>query len=102
MKYQLVLQWSVASEDEFEALLEVEEVLIEDLSALHDVDGHDIGSSEFNIFIHTNDPESAFGEVRRILGNSKSWFLIRIAYRERQKSGYVILWPAGLTKFEVS
>ena len=57
MKYQLVLQFYASSIEDFDQLIEIEEMLESTLGNLHEVDGHDFGSGEMNIFIHTNDPE---------------------------------------------
>lgn len=50
MKYQLVLQWPASSIKDYDAMIEAENALIENLSAANDVDGHDVGSGEVNIF----------------------------------------------------
>src|SRR5205814_6768761 len=43
MKYQLVLQWPASSIKDYDAMIEVEDALIEKLSKANDVDGHDAG-----------------------------------------------------------
>lgn len=46
----------------YETMLALENTLIEEVpEELASVDGHDCGSGETNIFIHTNDPESVLG-----------------------------------------
>ena len=101
MKYQLVIQWPASSLTDYDAMVKIEDSLIEQLSEEHDVDGHDFGSGEMNIFVHTDDPESAFEEVRSILGSDPSWSSVRVAYRELLGSGYTPLWPEGLREFRV-
>ena len=93
MKFQLVLQWPAFSIDDYDAMIEIEGGLIEGLSSANEVDGHDVGTDEFNIFIRTDDPEGAFDEVKAIFGNGINWSDIRAAYREISKSEYTILWP---------
>lgn len=83
-------------------MIEVENVLVEKLSAANDVDGHDAGSGEVNIFIRTDDPKRAFNEVKAILGTRDFWIDARVAYREVAGSEYAILWPKGLTEFKVA
>jgi len=102
MSYQLVLQWPAASIKDYDAMIEVEEVLIERLSNAHDVDGHDAGSGEVNIFIRTEDPNRAFNEVKAILGGRDTWSDARVAYREVGGSEYTILWPTSLKEFQVT
>ncbi len=101
MKYQLVIQWPAFSMKDYDAMIEVEDVLIEKLSETNEVDGHDAGAEEVNIFIRTDNPKSAFDEVKAILGSSAYWVDARVAYREVAKSDYSILWPKDLTKFKV-
>lgn len=102
MKYQLVLQWPASSIKDYDAMIEVENALVENLSAAHDVDGHDAGSGEINIFIHTDDPKRAFNEVQAILGTRDFWVDARAAYREITEDEYTILWPKHLTEFKVT
>ena len=101
MKYQLVLQWDVSSLFDYDKLIEVENALIQGLGGNHDVDGHDEGSGQMNIFIRTDDPKNAFGQSKAILSKDDAWTGIRVAYREVSKNAYKILWPEDLTKFKV-
>ena len=102
MKYQLVLQWPASSIKDYDAMIEVENALVVNLSPANDVDGHDAGSGEVNIFIRTDDPKRAFNEVKAILGTRDFWVDARVAYREVAESGYTILWPKDLTEFKVA
>ena len=83
-------------------MIEVENALVANLSAANDVDGHDAGSGEVNIFIDTDDPKRAFKEVMTILGTRDFWVDARVAYREVVGSEYTILWPKDLTEFNVA
>ena len=60
MDYQLVLQFSVSDTTDFDELIDLEGRLILVLGGSHIVDGHDFGSGEMNIFVHTDDPQAAF------------------------------------------
>ena len=102
MKYQLVLQWPESSIKDYDEMIAIENKLIENLSEGSEVDGHDAGSGEVNIFILTDDPELAYGEAKAILGNSDRWLSVRVAYREIAKSHYITLWPEGLTDFRIA
>lgn len=101
MNYQLVLQWPCSSID-FGTIVAVEDELCRKLSRAHDVDGHDAGSGELNIFIHTNDPERAFDEARILLSGHDFWAGVRAAYRELPEGEYTILWPKDLATFRVA
>lgn len=103
MEYLLVLQWSSdSSTQDYDQLIEIEELLMEKLSDNEEVDGHDIGSGEMNIFIYTDDPAESFQRVKTILENHKMWPPIRIAYRELTSDAFTILWPQNLTHFQVT
>jgi hypothetical protein len=102
MKFQVVLQWPATSMSDFDGMVEIEDLLVEKLSEQCDVDGHDFGSEETNIFVHTHDPLRAFEEIRIILSGHKLWPHARIAYRRVDGTEYAVLWPqGGATTFNV-
>ncbi|SHM47923.1 hypothetical protein [Rhodanobacter sp. OK091] len=100
MKYQLILQWPSYSID-CDSIISIEESLIENLSNNNDVDGHDIGAGEANIFILTNDPEGVFAEIRALLENDVYWPDIRAAYRDFAGAEDCVLWPKGYKNFKI-
>lgn len=83
-------------------MIEIEDALLANLSAENDLDGHDAGSGEVNIFIRTDDPKRAFNEVEAAFGTRDLWIDARVAYREVVGSEYTILWPKDLTEFRVA
>ena len=102
MRYQLVLQWpSDSSVQDYDTLIETEDLLMEKLTGKSEVDGHDSGSGQMNIFILTDDPLGSFEQVRAILQGRKNWATTRIAYREVEDDKYTVIWPKQLTNFEV-
>lgn len=102
MSYQLVLQWDSSSKSDYDSLLELEDQLANDLSEGHEVDGHDFGSGEMNIFILTEDPRKAFEEVKRLVGSTSLGRGMRAAFREEAGDEYTILSPRDLKTFSVS
>ncbi len=103
MKYQLVLQWPFESSTlDYQRLVEIESLLMEELSSESKVDGHDAGSEEMNIFIFTNDPLLSFQQVRAILEGREAWANIRAAYHDVTGEKYTILWPKHLSRFKVA
>jgi hypothetical protein len=60
MKYQLVLQFLGDSLTDHDALIALEDRLTVALEPAHVVDGHDFGSGQMNIFVHSDDPLAAF------------------------------------------
>jgi hypothetical protein len=101
MRYQLVLQWPADDIQDYDMMIGIEDQLIEKLSPDHDIDGHDFGSGEMNIFIHTNAPEAAFREAADTLSTNNMWPQVRAAYRTFDESEFTILWPKELQKFDV-
>lgn len=100
-QYQLVIQWDERIGD-FELLIDIEDVLIDSLSPCHDVDGHDMGSGEMNIFIITADPVLAFNEIKDNLAGKLSLEDVRVAYRDLEEETFIVLWPLGLKEFDIA
>ena len=78
----------------------MEESAIANIGEFGEVDGHDIGSGECNIFIHTNDAPKAFEEIREVI--TKGLPKMRAAYRDFKKGTFIPLWPKGLKQFDVT
>ncbi|WP_345184836.1 hypothetical protein [Microbacterium panaciterrae] len=103
MKNVLVLQWPAASESDYLALISMEEALEDRLDGTQSyVDGHDFGSDEMNLFVHTDQPLDAFVEAQSALGSDPRWAGVRAAYRPTDGEEYTIVWPATLEVFSVS
>ncbi len=95
MKYQLVLQFRGDSLADYDAMIALEDRLIDDLGHSAKVDGHDCGSGETNIFIHTFDPAATFLRVRHTLEREGRLETVRAAYRDVQGENFTVLWPEG-------
>ena len=102
MRYQLVLQFEANTMDDFDQLVILEDKLIDELGNVATVDGHDFGSGEFNIFVLTDEPPTAFSAAHRVVMNHGVQNVMRAAYREVVADDYVILWPPSLPKFTVA
>jgi hypothetical protein len=103
MQYVLVLQWPASSQSDFEALIEIEDALEAGIAEDHGfVDGHDFGSGEMNIFVHTDVPLEAFRDAQASLSGDLRWAGVRAAYRDVDGDQYQVVWPAGLQEFSVS
>ena len=102
MDYQLVLQFEGDSLEILDSIVELEDNLIEALDDIAEVDGHDVGSGEANIYIFTSDPSVAFQRIRPLLEHIKSPKLLAVAYRESDGENYTTLWPSGTeAKFSI-
>jgi hypothetical protein len=95
--YQLVVQ--PPSED-LDTLVALEESVEQELGGAGEVDGHDIGTGESNVFILTSDPRATFEKLRPALAGISS---MRVAYRRIEPFGdWVILYPPDLREFGVA
>jgi hypothetical protein len=101
-KYQLVLQFDAKSLKDFDRLTAFEGKLAAHLGGLADVDGHDFGSDELNIFLFTDQPLVASEKAHAFLKTQEVPNYMRAAYREVSGEEYVILWPSNLTHFQIS
>lgn len=102
MKYQLVLQLPASSIEDYDRMIAVEEELIEGLAGLADIDGHDAGQGEVNIFILTDHPQQTFERIRLLPGARDVVRELRVAYREINSDEFKVLFPPGLDHFEVA
>src|SRR5215475_1456014 len=95
MKYQLVLQFRGDSLEDFDEMIAVEDKLSEAFGDSADVDGHDMGSGERNIFIFTTDPKRTFLQARPVLERARSLHSLTAAYRPVKGERYTVIWPEG-------
>ena len=88
--HQLVVQFECDELADYDAMIELENCLIDGLGNGHKVDGHDGGSGEINIFIHTRDPDLAFSELSRLLTPEQK-SNAKIAFRSFESDTYTVL-----------
>ncbi len=94
MKYQLVLQWPYTGISDYDELIVYEYLLNEKLpSHFGEVDGHDWGSGEMNIFVFTDSPMQAFESCRALICSPLIESGLSAGYREVNGEEYIRLWP---------
>jgi len=92
-KFQLVVQLPGTSQEDFDALVGLEESLGDALDGTtHEVDGHDFGSGTGNIFIDTNDPIGAFDLTKKVVKLGE-YPMLKAAYRSFEEEHYTLIWP---------
>jgi hypothetical protein len=91
--HQLVLQFCGDGLSDFDALVALENRLIDDLEGSAKVDGHDFGSGTGNIFIFTSDPDLTFWQVRQILQREGRMSSLTAAHRPVDGDDYTVIWP---------
>jgi hypothetical protein len=97
MDYQLFLQMSGELADDLDSLIDLEDRLTEVLTDA-DVDGHDIGSGQANVFILTTDPHATFLAAKPVLQKADQLDNLIAAYRDADGEAYTVVWPTGSTK----
>jgi hypothetical protein len=97
-----VLQWPSDSRETYDAVVEIEDLLIEAIQDECAVDGHDVGSGEMNIFIWTDDPPSTFDQVTAAISTHALWAHLRAAFRAEGQDDYTVIWPEGLSDFKIA
>ena len=94
-KYQIVLQFPAKSTRDYDDMIAFENTLIERLGTDAEVDGHDCGSGEMNLFVFADKPQKVFTMIRTLLPMQEIFGKLVAAYRERTGKQYTILWPDG-------
>lgn len=97
MDYQLVLQFREHDCLDFEAMVNLEDEIQRVVEPLADVDGHDVGSGEINIFILTADPAATFERAKPLLSAASLLDKVGVAYRELCTDDFTSLWPESST-----
>jgi hypothetical protein len=102
MEYQLILQWPASSIKDYDTMIEIEEAVIKGLGTLGNVDGHDAGSGEMNIFIFTDHPQLAFDRIKSLLGTRDFMPDLKAAYRQTGTDDFAIVYPDDLAQFSIA
>jgi len=102
MRYMLVIQWPADSFGDIEDLINIEDMLIARLPQECDVDGHDMGATQANIFVRTSDVDATFAALEAVFRETAEWREMKIAYRDAAGSNYTALHPKTLQQFVVS
>lgn len=98
MRYQLVLQFRGDSLADYDHMIAVEDRLTEALGDSADVDGHDVGSGETNIFIFTSDPAATFRQAQPVLQSMEQLVGVKAAFRDIEGEEFIVIWPEGSTQ----
>ena len=103
MNYQLVLQVDGESPADFDAMVNLEHELTFELKDIAEVDGHDMGCGEINIFIMTSNPVAAFKKAKSVLDRHGLLAEVKSAFRLLSEDDYTTIWPENSTeKFSVA
>ena len=95
---QFPLKGFAPTESDLDTLIEIEDKLQEISGGRFEVDGHDAGSGEMNIFIITDDAIATWETVKAHLPANQPW---RAGFRNVDSEDYVPLAPPDLAAFTV-
>lgn len=93
MSYQLVLQVRGESLSDFDAMMDLEQELAVELDDIAEVDGHDMGCGEINIFILTSVPRIVFEKSKPFLIKHKLLSRVKAGFRMVSEDIYLSIWP---------
>ena len=93
MRHVVVFQFNEESIDSFDHLVALEEDLAERVDEVGDLDGHDMGVGEVNIFFFSDKPQLVFAEARSFLEREGLLAAVRVACRPVDEDKYTWLWP---------
>lgn len=83
-------------------MVELENCIIAGLENFGEVDGHDMGCGEVNVFIHTDDPKLAFEKIKLLIGTKDFMPDLKVAFRDVGKDNFTVLYPTGLAHFKIA
>ena len=95
MDYQLVLQFRGDDCLDFDAMVSHENAIQQIVEPIAEVDGHDVGSGEMNIFILTADPVATFERAKPLLSSASLLDKVSVAYRELRSDYFSVLWSTS-------
>ena len=96
------MQFSADSLKDYDAMIELENNIISGLGNLGEVDGHDMGAGEMNIFVRTNHPKLAFEKIKEIPEIVEFMPDLKAAYRDVGTDIFTIVYPPGLKHFMIA
>jgi hypothetical protein len=101
--YQLVLQAPFSSINDYDRMIAVEELIADKFGGACQVDGHDTGASEMNIFIFTTSPRDLFARLLEVEGVRSFLSDGKAAYRGmKDDDEFIVLYPAAGGRFSVA
>jgi hypothetical protein len=100
--FQLVFQLRGSSQIDFEEMISLEKELRSEIGDLGEVDGHDMGQGEMNIFVLTTSPIRCFESVRFLPRLERAMPRLKVAFRPLDSDDYEVLHPPGLYRFTVA
>jgi hypothetical protein len=96
------VQIKPATSDDLNRLVTWENMLTQHLAPTVEVDGHDLGSGEFNVFVFPDDPSRTFQKIHELPETKLLSGSMTAAYRPVDGEESVLLWPLDATQFNLA
>lgn len=93
MRYQLVLRFRKAAFDTPAAVHALERELTEALGGKAQLDGHDTGQRDIDLFMVSEEPDSAFRRCKPALEKLSLLDKVVVAHRLEGGARFKVLWP---------
>ena len=94
-RYQLVFRIRRTSLQQPDDIVRLEQALAERLGDTAELDGHDAGKRDIDIFILTADPAAAFRRSKAALEELALLDRVVVAHRLEGGARFTVLWPLG-------
>ena len=103
MQYQLILRFRKTSFESPNEVHALEHALAESLGDAAQLDGHDTGPRDIDLFITTADPASTFRRSKPALERLQLLDRVTAAHRLEGGARFTVVWPLGYgRKFTLS
>jgi hypothetical protein len=93
MQYQLVFRFRKSSLERPDDIQSLERALADSLGDAVQLDGHDIGPRDVNLFLMTPDPTSAFRRSKPALEQLALLDKVTAAHRVEGGARFTVIWP---------
>lgn len=93
MRYQLVFRFRKAAFETPAAVLALERAFAEALGGKAQLDGHDTGTRDIDLFLLSEEPDSAFRRCKPALEAASLLDKVVVAHRLEGGARFKVLWP---------
>lgn len=96
MNYEFVLQFEDNGPSALEALLTLEDKLIDVVDGVAEVDGHAVGEEGMYLTILAKDPVALWDKIEPVIEKAAEEDLVVVAaaYRRGEDDDFTVIWPA--------
>ena len=93
MDHQLIVRFPVSAVSDHPAMVRLEAALAGILDDTEELDGHDFGLDEADLFLLTADPVRTFERIKPVLVRAGLLDTLTAAHGATDAEEYTVLWP---------